>query len=257
MRVTKLSIETLARKLEYVAEAVEDSGKYYYRVGGITIEITKTQYDTVISNPRLYYFSTALKLHHLIEKVLEAYYHNEFLSDLRRFMPMTDLPYFGHNWHSDCSGLDVIPLEKRVQFLICLYFTVLTDQGMHSHFWPLYAKFEKLTRYPKFCHGLGQFQKNPRQILDVPVERGLVSSEQLHGLIRSGMKLFVEEIIAFSERHMPELNPQSFFETLIYDPDVQIPQLVVMIDPTLKEMPAWKAYESLRAAVVDKWRHQQ
>jgi hypothetical protein len=71
------------------------------------------------------------------------------------------------------------------------------------------------------------------------------------------MKLFVEEIIAFSERHMPELNPQSFFETLIYDPDVQIPQLVVMIDPTLKEMPAWKAYESLRAAVVDKWRHQQ
>ncbi|PYK36549.1 MAG: hypothetical protein DME60_14625 [Verrucomicrobia bacterium] len=59
MRVTKLNIETLANKLEYVAEAVEDSGKYYYRVGDITIEITKSQYDYVISNPRLYYFSTA------------------------------------------------------------------------------------------------------------------------------------------------------------------------------------------------------
>lgn len=253
MRVTKLNVETLGNELEYVAEAIEDSGKYYYRVGGITIGITKSQYDNVISNPCLYYFSTALKLDRLIGKVLEAYYHNEFLSDLRRFMPMSDLPYFGHNWHSDCSGLDAMPPEKRVRFLICLYFTVLADQGMHAHFRPLHAKFERLTRYPKFCHGLGQFQKNPRQILDVPVERGFVSSEQLHGLIRSGMDLFVEEIINFSERHMPELTPQIFFEKLIHDSDVQIPLLVTMVDPTIKETPAWKACDALRKSVMARW----
>jgi hypothetical protein len=185
--------------------------------------------------------------------VLEAYYHNEFLGDLRRFMPRADVPYFGHNWHSDCGGLDVIPPGKRVQFVICLYFTVLADQGMHAHFRAVYAKFESLTRYPKFCHGLGQFQKNPRQILDVPVERGLVSCDQLGGLIPSGMKLFVEEIIDFSERHMPELDPESFFEKLIHDSDVQIPLLVTMVDPTVKETPAWKAYDALRKTVMARW----
>ena len=185
--------------------------------------------------------------------MIRDYYHGQFASDMAVFMPRPDVPYFGHSWQSDCGGLNVIPPEKRAQFLVCLYFTVLVDQGMHSHFRTLYAKFETLTRYPKFCHGLGQFQKNPRQILDIPVERGLVSCDELGRLLRDGMKLFVDEIIDFSERHMPELNPRSFFEKLIYDPDVQIPLLVVMIDPTLKKTPAWKAYESLREIVLARW----
>lgn len=68
---------------------------------------------------------------------------------------------------------------------------------MHAHFRPFYAKFESLTKYPKYCRGLGQFQKNPRGILLYPVERGLVSQEQLERLLKDGMELFVEEIDDF------------------------------------------------------------
>ncbi|CAN5548495.1 hypothetical protein BH20VER3_BH20VER3_02180 [soil metagenome] len=188
---------------------------------------------------------------------MQAYYHDEFSSDLRRFMPRADVPYFGHSWQFDCGGLDVIPPGRRAKFLIALYITVLVDQGMHAHFPALYAKFERLTRYPKFCHGLGQFQKNPREILDVPIEKGLVSLDDLTSVTSNAMELFVDEVLDFSQHHMPELNPKSFFEKLIYDPDVQIPLLVVMADPTVKEMPAWRAYESLRETVSNRWSREQ
>jgi len=190
---------------------------------------------------------------HVIDPVIRAYYHNEFPRDLRRFIPQLDLPYFGHSWQSDCGGLVKIAPEHRAKFLVCLYFTVLMDQGVYSHFQALYASFERLTRYPKFCHGLGQFQKNPRQILDSPVTLGLVSQDAVSQLIPAGMELFVSEVIDFCQRHFPELQPEVFFDKLVHDPDVQIPLLLVMSDPTLKETPVWKAYESLRATVVEKW----
>lgn len=52
---------------KYLAEAVEDGGKYYYRIDSMTLEITQLEYSRVIGNPYLYYFSTALKLQNLIE----------------------------------------------------------------------------------------------------------------------------------------------------------------------------------------------
>jgi len=181
---------------------------------------------------------------------MRDYYHNNFYADLRRFMPRADLPYFGHSWGIECTGLERISAERRAEFLVCLYFTVLADQAIHNHFPQLHSKFEALTRSPKFCHGLGQFQKNPRLILDVPVDRGLVTNEALARAIPKGMELFVDEIIDLSIHSMPEMKPEIFFETLLYDPDVQIPLLVVMADPKLKEFPAYKAYQNLREAVA-------
>lgn len=51
----------------YLAEAIVDKGKYYYRVDNVTLEITQLEYSRVIGNPYLYYFSTALKMHFLIQ----------------------------------------------------------------------------------------------------------------------------------------------------------------------------------------------
>jgi len=70
MKVVKLRITLVDGRFKYDAEAIKASGRYYYRVGGTTIEVSKNEYDRVIANPRLYYFSTALKLHNLIEKGL-------------------------------------------------------------------------------------------------------------------------------------------------------------------------------------------
>ena len=55
----------------YFAEAIEYQGEYFYRVDGITVQAEQYEYERVINNPRLYYFSSALKLHHRIRKAKE------------------------------------------------------------------------------------------------------------------------------------------------------------------------------------------
>lgn len=55
----------------YFAEAIEYQEKYFYRVDGVTVEATQYEYEQAINNPRLYYFSSALRLHHRIRKAKE------------------------------------------------------------------------------------------------------------------------------------------------------------------------------------------
>ena len=62
--IVKLKIRLTGRKetFQYHAEAIEDNGEFFYRVGDKVIEISEWEFYRVIANPRLYYFSTALKL---------------------------------------------------------------------------------------------------------------------------------------------------------------------------------------------------
>ncbi len=55
----------------YFSEAIELDGKYFYRVDGVSVSISDYEYRCVINNPRLYYFSSALKLHHRVKKARE------------------------------------------------------------------------------------------------------------------------------------------------------------------------------------------
>jgi hypothetical protein len=52
----------------YIAEAIAHEGSHYYRVDGTTVELGQHEYQRVIANPRLYYFSATLKLHHRIKR---------------------------------------------------------------------------------------------------------------------------------------------------------------------------------------------
>ena len=177
------------------------------------------------------------------------YYHQTFRGDLAGFMGASSVPYFGHSWRYDCGGLERVPEPSRAAFLVCLYFSVLVDQSMHEHFRGHYQRFEQLTHYPKFCHGLGQFQHNPRGILSVPIERGLVSRDELHSHLEPSMELFVAEVVSFFRDHMPQISAAEFFAALAYDPDVQIPRLVVMLDKTVAESTDYRAYDALRRAI--------
>ncbi len=183
----------------------------------------------------------------------QRYYRNDFASDLRSFMPDSKVPYFGHTWHAGCRELTHVPVERRTAFLVALYFTVLVDQAMHSHFPAHYRKFEDLTRYPKFCHGLGQFQKNPRMLLDEPCAQGLVSLNDLRATLPAGIEVFVDEVVEFCRHHIPEISPEEFFDKLRWDPDVQIPLIIILAEPELKNMPAWEAYEQLCKAIDLRW----
>jgi hypothetical protein len=141
---------------------------------------------------------------------VRTYYHSQFRDDLARFLPARHIRYFGHSWSLDCGGLEKIRQTDRASFLVCLYFTVLVDQAMYAYFPTHYSKFERLTRYPKFCHGLGQFHKNPRAILATPIERGMVTKSALDDILRDGMNLFVAEVVSFFRESMPEIAASDF-----------------------------------------------
>lgn len=55
----------------YLAQAIECDGQYFYRVNGVTVQALKHEYEQAIVNPRLYYFSSALKLHFRVKKARE------------------------------------------------------------------------------------------------------------------------------------------------------------------------------------------
>jgi hypothetical protein len=166
-----------------------------------------------------------------------------------KFMQNPNVPYFGHSWSSDCRGLNNVPMETRPLFLICLYFTVLVDQAMYTYFQSHYHRFASLTQYPKFCHGLGQFQKNPRDILKIPVLKRMVDEIEIEKNLSVGMELFVEEVNDFLQNYMPYIDSADFFEKLTLDPDVQIPTIILKLNPEMKNDIDVKAYMSLRAAV--------
>ncbi|MCF8190225.1 MAG: hypothetical protein K9J14_03075 [Polynucleobacter sp.] len=56
----------------YTGIAIEDGDKYYYWAKGVSLEIEDWEYVNIKLNPKLYYFSTALKLHHRINRALEV-----------------------------------------------------------------------------------------------------------------------------------------------------------------------------------------
>ena len=66
-----IPIVFLKDEKNYFAEAIEYKDRYFYRVDGVTVQAEYYEYKQVINNPRLYYFSSALKLHHRIRKAKE------------------------------------------------------------------------------------------------------------------------------------------------------------------------------------------
>lgn len=55
---------------QYTAIAIEDKGHYYYWAKGVSLEISRQEYEAIKANPKLYYFSTALRLHFRIVRNL-------------------------------------------------------------------------------------------------------------------------------------------------------------------------------------------
>lgn len=57
---------------EYIGIVMEDQGSHYYWAKGISLRINKQEYHFIKANPKLYYFSTALKLHLKIDRYLHS-----------------------------------------------------------------------------------------------------------------------------------------------------------------------------------------
>ena len=180
---------------------------------------------------------------------MEDYYHNNFRTDLEAFFAGSRALYFGHAWSQNCGQqISKVPANNRPAFLICLYFTVLVDQAMHAHFRQHYREFADLTKYPKFCHGLGQFHHNPRDILSAPVDQGIVVTQDVKDLLPAGMTILVDEVVDFFKKHMPQIDPSNFFSALVFDPDVQVLGILSLINSELANDVVHVAYDALYEA---------
>lgn len=63
----------------YIGIAIEDAGEYFYWAKGVSLKIKEWEYRNIKANPKLYYFSTALKLHFQIKKIKEAGLSNDLI----------------------------------------------------------------------------------------------------------------------------------------------------------------------------------
>jgi hypothetical protein len=159
---------------------------------------------------------------------LKIYYNQNFRSDLasllRGFEPQEHarILAIGHIWtRGGCAQLSQVSAECRPRFLVCLYFTVLADQAMHTHFGFESRRFEELTQYPKFRVGLGHaLHMNPASILTTPIQQHLVSEDAVRQIIPEAMTLFVDETVPFFCEHLPEIQAADFFARILADPDI-------------------------------------
>ena len=58
-------------EFNYIGISIEDQGQCYYWAKGISIPITAREQALIRKNPKLFYFSTILKLHHRIRRLRE------------------------------------------------------------------------------------------------------------------------------------------------------------------------------------------
>jgi hypothetical protein len=80
----------------------------------------------------------------------------------------------------------------------------------------------------------------------------MVDKSAMEKQLPFGMELFVDAVVDFIKNYLSSIDPIEFFDKVIHDSDVQIPLLLVMVNPEMKNDIVVKAYESLRAAVEKK-----
>lgn len=63
------------KEFNYKSIVIEDDGKYYYWSRGVSINLSREEYEQVRQNPKLYYSSTSFNLHERVNQVLEEGNH--------------------------------------------------------------------------------------------------------------------------------------------------------------------------------------
>lgn len=120
----------------------------------------------------------------------------------------------------DQNHIDVIDTNNILNFAVSLFLTILVDEVMFTHYKQHYAKFRRLTMYPKFigdCPGACHYHRHPSDIFT-----GMNSYFNRHETAKKkdydfrtpfieaipGMKAGCDDFI---EKNMPEMDKDSFW----------------------------------------------
>ena len=159
----------------------------------------------------------------------QAYYNNEFRSDLNTFLSTIPNESRYHNnletrreitiqlcrLTSKHTHLDFLSKAKRLDFAHALYWTILVDMVMYTHFKTSYDFFRKLTTYPKLignCTRRCYHHYHPRNIYDeMDFE---ISDEEINSSIHSTIPFINQEITSFLRCHMTDIDITQFLDQM-------------------------------------------
>ena len=154
----------------------------------------------------------------------QKYYGEPFRSDLRNVVnglpPLHD--HFSTEHETTVQprmlsranqAIRLLGSERLKLFATALYFTVLVDQVMYTHFHSTYPRFKSLTQYPKLrgdCPGGCSWMVDPSVILVTaglpPASGERVALSAYADLVASASPVVELEVTSFFETHMPDVD---------------------------------------------------
>lgn len=187
---------------------------------------------------------------------LEEYLKNKFPNDLKKLkfekpsnviqrnlaefdVDRYTIYFGGMNWENLEHDINHIEKEFHEHFFLCLFTISVIDLTMFSYFRNYYSIFRNKTRYPKFgWNGFGPHYENPKKLLDIPFEKGLIKMEKID--VNDYVDLFISETTHFLESNINQISTEDFFNSLLNDRDFQVNQnekntITPLIINTLKE----------------------
>lgn len=158
-----------------------------------------------------------------------TYYKKDFRSDLNYFLgTIPDTSRYHHNFEtrsevtiqldrltSNHHHLDFLNESNRLNFAHALYWTILVDMVMYTHFKESYDTFRKLTMYPKLignCTRGCYHHYHPRNIYYQMEFK--MSDEDINSSIISTKEPITSEIKSFFKSYIPKVNVSLFLERI-------------------------------------------
>ncbi len=159
------------------------------------------------------------------------YYETKFREDLRRYCEKRlDSYLFGRDFRDDvlefadadrhirfgCAGWEP---ENQLGFYFSLYFTVLTDTALYSHFPAQHVIFDQIAQYPKLF-GLGVYNR----LLPISVLSALSFKEHDQQFIEELWRSYCNYFINDWQVSLPKIcgvSGNDFLKALLKDEDLQ------------------------------------
>lgn len=162
-------------------------------------------------------------------KHFKSYYKERFRADLSTFLNTIPKTSRYHNnignrdeitiqlerLTSNHKHLDFLSMGTKLNFAHALFWTILVDMTMYSHFKLFYNSFRKVTYYPKLignCPGGCYHHYHPRNIY-YQMEL-LNEDETIKALILPTMAFMKLEIESFLTEYLPEINISDFLNKI-------------------------------------------
>lgn len=155
--------------------------------------------------------------------------------------------YFGgKDWENLEQDIRHISKGNRSFFCMSLFTITTIDLTFFTHFQEHYQEFRNKTNYPKFgWSGFGPHYENPRKLIEIPLEKGLIDRTDIEANLKEYIELFVEECDRFFTQMNFPFSTSEFIDAFLNDKAFIISEedTGTMIELILRKMKSSKKSE--------------